>query len=167
MAGFGFGTKSFFFCPSTHGHTDSKLNYFYISNLVIAEAGNDRRSQVIKELMEQGSASTTAIQFATNSDVINTGSNEVLTQIANGLKENPELYIKIVGHTDSDGEEARKLSLSKKLAEAVKKKLSTRFGIATNRMTTDGKGESEPVAANTTAAGKAGNRRVEFIRQEK
>ena len=155
--------NSFFFCPSTHGSADSKLNYFYVSNVVIAEAGIDHRSQVIKDLMENGSVSTTAIQFATNSDVITPNSMEIIRQLADGLKENTTINLKIVGHTDSDGEDAKNLVLSKKRADAVKAKL-VGLGIISDRIRTEGKGETEPVADNKTPEGKAQNRRVEFIK---
>jgi OmpA-OmpF porin, OOP family len=156
-------SKSFFFCPSTHGSAESKLNYFYIANVRIAEAVIDRRSQVIKDLIEKGNASTTAIQFATNSDVIKTESNETLKQLADALKENKALKIKIIGHTDSDGEDAKNLILSKKRANAVKIKLVS-MGIKADRLTADGQGESNPVGDNATAEGKAQNRRVEFLK---
>lgn len=155
--------KSFFFCPSTHGGADSKLNYFYISNLIIAEAGIDHRSQVIKDLMENGRASTTAIQFATNSDVITANSMELIKQLADALKENSELNLKIIGHTDSDGDEAKNVLLSKKRALAVKAKLVS-MGILNERLNAEGKGEAEPLADNGTIDGKAQNRRVEFIK---
>lgn len=79
------------------------------------------------------------------------------------MKETPSLKIKIVGHTDNDGVDEKNLSLSKKRAAAVKAKLIT-MGITANRLQTDGKGEKEPVADNETAAGKAANRRVQFIK---
>lgn len=154
--------KSFFFNATTHGAADSKLNYFYISNVIIAEAGTDRRSQVLKDLMENGSFSTNAIQFATNSDKLTAESTTIIKQLADALKEEPSIKIKIVGHTDGDGEAASNLLLSKKRAAAVKAKLVT-MGIETTRMQTDGKGETDPVADNKTPSGKAQNRRVEFI----
>ncbi len=155
--------KSFFFNATTHGAADSKLNYFYISNVVIAEAGTDRRSQVLKDLMENGSFSTNAIQFATNSDKLTTESFAIIKQLADALKDEPSIKIKIVGHTDGDGEAATNLLLSKKRAAAVKVKLVS-MGIATTRLQTDGKGETDPVAENKSPAGKAQNRRVEFIK---
>jgi len=155
--------RNLFFNATTHGAADSKLNYFYISNIVIAEAGTDSRSLVLKDLMEKGSFSTTAILFAANSDRIEPSSNVILQQIADALKEEKTIKLQIVGHTDGDGDDAKNLLLSKKRAEAVKVKLAG-MGIATNRFTTDGKGEKEPVAGNTSAAGKAQNRRVEFIK---
>ena len=113
--------------------------------------------------MEKGNTSTTAIQFATNSDIITTSGNEVIQQFADALKENAGLNLKIIGHTDSDGDDAKNLLLSKKRANAVKLKLVS-MGIKNTRLSTDGKGETQPVADNKTEAGKAENRRVEFVK---
>ena len=66
-----------------------------------------------------------------------------------------------IGHTDNDGDDAKNLLLSKKRAAAVKVKLVS-MGIAAIRFTTDGKGETAPIADNSSAEGKAQNRRVEF-----
>jgi outer membrane protein OmpA-like peptidoglycan-associated protein len=74
------------------------------------------------------------------------------------------LKVKIVGHTDADGSDATNLELSKKRAASVKESLTKEFGIDASRMETDGKGESEPIDKNDTPAGKANNRRVEFIK---
>ena len=73
--------------------------------------------------------------------------------------------MKIVGHTDSDGDDAKNLDLSKRRAASVKIILSTEFGIDASRMETDGLGETKPVGDNKTPEGKAQNRRVEFIKQ--
>jgi outer membrane protein OmpA-like peptidoglycan-associated protein len=70
----------------------------------------------------------------------------------------------IVGHTDADGNDESNLDLSKRRAASVKASLAKEFGINEIRMETDGKGESEPIDNNTTSAGKANNRRVEFIK---
>ncbi len=66
-----------------------------------------------------------------------------------------------VGHTDSVGTNAYNQKLSVRRAEAVKAYLVSR-GIEKNRVYTEGKGESQPVASNKTAAGRAKNRRVEI-----
>ena len=155
--------NNFFFNATTHGAADSKLNYFYISNVVIAEAGTDRRSQVLKDLMENGSFSTNAILFAVNSDKIQASSNEIIQQITDALKESTKMKLQIIGHTDSDGDNVKNLLLSKKRAAAVKVKLVS-MGIAANRLTTNGKGESQPIESNDTEDGKAANRRVQFIK---
>jgi OmpA-OmpF porin, OOP family len=81
------------------------------------------------------------------------------------LKENADLAVTIVGHTDSDGDDAKNLDLSKRRAASVKGMLTAEFGIAAERMETDGKGETQPTNKNDTPAGKANNRRVEFIKK--
>ena len=68
----------------------------------------------------------------------------------------------VAGHTDSVGPEAYNLDLSRRRAEAVVDYLVAQFGIATNRLTVQGYGETRPIDDNGTAAGRANNRRVEF-----
>ena len=130
------------------------------SNIRIAEAGADMRSKLLTE----GKLVTHGILFDINSDKIKPESYGTLKEIANVLKENPEVRVKIIGHTDSDGSEAANLELSKRRAVSVKNSLSKDFGIDASRMETDGKGESQPIADNKTPEGKANNRRVEFIK---
>ena len=88
----------------------------------------------------------------------------MLKEIAGALTDNPAMRVRITGHTDSDGENAANLDLSKRRAEAVKKALSAEFSIAAERMQTDGKGEESPAGPNDSAEGKANNRRVEFVK---
>lgn len=139
----------------------SDADQYYIGNIRVAVGAPDTRSKLITE----GKFVTTGILFDVNSDKIKPASYGVLKDIANVLTENGDVSVKIIGHTDSDGDEAANLSLSKKRAEAVKKALSAQFGISDSRMATDGKGESQPAGPNTSAEGKANNRRVEFIKQ--
>ena len=80
------------------------------------------------------------------------------------MLENPTVKIKIIGHTDSDGDASANLTLSKKRAEAVKMRLVYGFGISESRLSTDGKGETAPLINNTTSEAKSQNRRVEFIK---
>ena len=80
------------------------------------------------------------------------------------LKDNAAVRVKIIGHTDSDGDDNSNLALSKKRAEAVKNSLAKDFGVEAARMDTDGKGEAEPASPNTSPENKANNRRVEFIK---
>lgn len=134
---------------------------FYIANLRIAETGLDARSQ----LLQNGRFSTTGIYFNTNAAEIKAESAGVLQEIAAILNDNPALAITIIGHTDSDGEEVHNLQLSKARAAHVKAVLCDHYGVAPDRLKTDGKGEQAPVADNGTPAGKAKNRRVEFIKQ--
>lgn len=133
---------------------------FMVSNFRYAIGAADTRSK----LMSTGKFSTTGILFDVNSDKIKAGSYGTLKEIATVLKENPTIQVKIIGHTDSDGNAAANVSLSQKRAAAVKETLSKEFDIDGSRLQTDGKGAAEPVADNTSAQGKANNRRVEFIK---
>lgn len=132
----------------------------YVTNLKITTAAPDTRSKLITE----GKLVSYGIYFDVNKDVVKAESFGTLSEIAKTLKENPTVKIKIIGHTDSDGDDAKNLDLSKRRGAAVKNALSTEFGITGDRIQTDGKGESEPVSPNTTPEGKAKNRRVEFIK---
>lgn len=133
---------------------------FYLSNFRIAGSTPDMRNKLITE----GKLVTTGILFDTGSDKIKPESYGVLKEIAKVLTDNSEVKIKIIGHTDSDGNDATNLELSKKRSASVKNSLATEFKIDASRMSTDGKGETEPVMDNKTSEGKANNRRVEFIK---
>lgn len=133
---------------------------FFISNLRVAVGLPDTRSKLLTE----GRLVTRGITFDTGSDRIKSESYGVLREIAQVLIENPEVSIKIIGHTDSDGKPEMNLELSRKRAEAVARSLHQDFKIDAKRMTTEGKGASEPVEPNTTPQGKANNRRVEFVK---
>lgn len=132
----------------------------FFSNLRVAIGQPDMRSKLITE----GKLVTRGITFDVGSDKIKAESYGTLKEIAQVLSENPTTKVKIIGHTDSDGNAASNLELSKKRALAVAKALSKDFKIDASRMQTDGKGASEPSEPNTTSQGKANNRRVEFIK---
>ena len=140
-------------------YTEEQLGMF-VSGIKIAEGTPDMRSK----LMTEGKLVTNGILFDLNSDKIKPESAGVLKEIAVVLKENTGVKVKIVGHTDSDGEDKKNMDLSKRRAAAVKNALSTEFGIDASRLETDGLGETKPVADNKTKEGKAQNRRVEFIK---
>ena len=132
----------------------------YISNINVASGLPDTRHKLI----EEGSFSTTGILFDVNSAVIKPGSYGVIKEIATVLKENASVNIKVIGHTSADGDDAANLKLSKERAAAVKELLSKEFGVDAGRISTDGKGETSPVADNKTKEGKEQNRRVEFVK---
>jgi len=77
------------------------------------------------------------------------------------LRDNPTARVQIAGHTDSDGSESSNQTLSERRAQSVYQYLVSK-GIAGNRLTTVGHGESNPVVPNNSAANKARNRRIEF-----
>ena len=148
--------KKFYF-ETTSGYGDFK---YFISNIKVAAAVPDTRSRLLTE----GKWSTTGILFDVASDRIKPSSYGVLKQIATTLQENEGVNIKVIGHTDSDGDNAKNLDLSKRRALAVKVALTKEFAIDSNRIETDGKGETEPADKNPAAEGKANNRRVEFVK---
>ena len=106
------------------------------------------------------------VRFETGSANIHPSSARMVDEIARTLQAHPELTkIRIVGHTDDVGEDAFNQRLSEERALSVKNALVKR-GLEETRLVTDGRGESQPVAPNNTAAGRARNRRVEFIVEE-
>jgi outer membrane protein OmpA-like peptidoglycan-associated protein len=133
---------------------------YMVANVRYAIGAPDTRSKLITE----GKLVTRGILFDVNSDKIKPESYGVLKEIGTVLKENPAVKVKIIGHTDSDGDDAKNLDLSKRRAASVKNTLSSEFGIESSRLETDGKGESQPSEPNTSPQGKANNRRVEFVK---
>jgi outer membrane protein OmpA-like peptidoglycan-associated protein len=131
-----------------------------ISNVRIATGSPDMRNKLLTE----GKLISYGIYFDVNKDIVKPESYPSIKEIATILKDNSDVKIKIVGYTDSDGDDKSNLELSKRRADAVKSVLVKDFGIDAARLETDGKGESDPVAPNDSAVNKALNRRVEFIK---
>ena len=131
-----------------------------INNFRVAAGLPDMRSKLITE----GKLVSYGIYFDVNKDVVKPESYGTLKGIADVLKENPTVRVKIVGHTDSDGADAANLDLSKRRGESVKAELVKNFGIDASRLESDGLGETKPVSPNDTPSNKAMNRRVEFIK---
>lgn len=102
------------------------------------------------------------VLFDTGKAVLKPGAMGTVDRLAAFLRESPERSATIEGHTDSVGSDSLNLSLSENRANAVKAALMER-GIAAQRVIALGKGKSEPVAGNDTAAGRQQNRRVEII----
>ena len=97
---------------------------------------------------------------------------EILPQATTNLRslglalESPQLApyrIRIEGHADSTGPAAYNLGLSQRRADSVKRYLVQHFNIDAERLFTEGRGENEPIATNATRAGRAKNRRAEFV----
>ncbi|SFK63568.1 OmpA family protein [Proteiniphilum acetatigenes] len=141
-----------------NAHEDNRP---FFSNIKITTASPDTRSKLITE----GKLITYGITFDVNKDVVKPESYGTLKSIADVLAENPDVKVKIIGHTDSDGADDANLDLSRRRAASVKSELSKSFGIDASRMETEGAGESQPIAPNDTSENKAKNRRVEFVKQ--
>lgn len=119
-------------------------------------------SQVISST---GRYVTHGILFDTGSDRLKPESGAVIQAVAKGLNTNPNLRLRIDGHTDSVGDAAQNLDLSRRRAEAVKSVLTAQFGVDAARLSTGGLGSTKPIDSNDTPQGRAQNRRVEFVRQ--
>ncbi len=132
----------------------------YISNIKITTAAPDMRNKLLTE----GKLVTYGIYFDVNKDVVKAESYGTLKEISTILNEVPDVKVRIVGHTDSDGSDAANLELSKRRGASVKAELAKSFNVNADRLETDGMGESQPVAPNDSPANKALNRRVEFIK---
>jgi OOP family OmpA-OmpF porin len=132
----------------------------FIKNLKVAKGGVDLR----RKLLSEGKISTNGILFDSGSANIQPQSLGIVRQISQVLMQDNSIKLNIIGHTDSDGTDEANLELSKARAAAVKEALVNIFDISPDRLTTDGKGESQPVGDNSTPDGKAQNRRVEFVK---
>lgn len=93
---------------------------------------------------------------------IKPGLHAVLDRFATTLNQNPVTTVRIIGHTDNVGSDATNNPLSVNRAAATRDYLVSR-GVASKRISIDGRGEQEPIADNATAAGRAKNRRVEIF----
>lgn len=102
------------------------------------------------------------IFFATDKTVILPKSFPLLNEVAQALKDHGTIAVRIEGHTDSRGNDAYNLRLSQGRASSVRTYLVGR-GVPPERMEAIGYGETKPIAANQTRAGRAQNRRVEFF----
>lgn len=103
------------------------------------------------------------VNFETGRAVLTAESQSILDRVAESLVASPEVNIEVQGHTDNTGSLAGNNRISQQRADAVRQYLISK-GVAANRLTARGYGPSQPAASNTTAAGRAQNRRVELRR---
>ena len=99
------------------------------------------------------------VNFETNSDRLLPGAEQILDDAAASLVRNPTIHVEVAGHTDSQGAADYNEGLSERRAITVRDYLIG-HGVSADRMTVKGYGEAEPIADNSTAAGRAQNRRV-------
>lgn len=117
------------------------------------------------EIKQAGRVVLYGILFDTDKAVIKPESEPVLAEIAKMLKAEPSLNLFVVGHTDKVGDLDHNLKLSQERAAAVTAALTSRFGIAANRLSAHGVGPLAPVASNADEAGRTKNRRVELVQR--
>jgi flagellar motor protein MotB len=146
---------------SVFGGSEDRMAVF-ITSIRVAESETD---VMYDALAAKGRWVTQGILFATGKADIQPESRPVLREIAATLKQHGDLKILIEGHTDNVGSAASNLTLSDARAAAVKAALVADFGIDAGRITTKGLGDTKPAAPNTSAVGRAQNRRVEIVKQ--
>ena len=147
----------------------------YIKNVVIAKGAVDlyernatdidaKVAAVEKAIAETGKFVTNNILFETGKATLKPESMEEIQKVAEYMKKNPTARFEVQGHTDNQGSDKINDPLSQQRAEAVVKALEG-LGCDPFNMRAVGKGSHEPVADNGTEAGRAKNRRVEFIKK--
>ena len=147
----------------------------YVRNVVIAKGAVDLYERNETDIDAKVAAIDDAIKqsgkFVTNDILFQTAkadllpeSMEEIQKIAQYMKANPTARFEVQGHTDNQGSDAVNDPLSQKRAEAVVKALET-LGVDVFNLRPVGKGSHEPVADNSTEAGRAKNRRVEFVKK--
>jgi len=103
------------------------------------------------------------VNFATASADLTPNARTILARVAESLAANPDVRVEIAGHTDNTGSRTRNVNLSLRRAEAVMTFLIEN-GVAASQMTANGYGPDQPIADNSTEAGRSENRRVEMRR---
>ena len=140
---------------------DDAVNLYFLKSVTDVDAGKAEKISYASNKTEVLANGQWNINFETGSTAIS-GSTRDLETIYNLLVQAEETKLKIVGHTDNVGNSGSNLTLSKGRANSVVTYLTGR-GISNDRFQlVDGKGDTSPIADNSTSAGKAKNRRVEI-----
>ncbi|MFN8254816.1 MAG: OmpA family protein [Bacteroidales bacterium] len=132
---------------------------FWIDNVQLTETG--KPLDILSNIEVGSTLILENILFETNSSILQNVSYNTLNQLISELNINPKLKLEISGHTDNVGTDEHNQILSEQRAQAVVNFL-VKNGIASDRLTFKGYGNTKPVADNSTEEGKAKNRRVEI-----
>jgi outer membrane protein OmpA-like peptidoglycan-associated protein len=116
------------------------------------------------EINRSGRVAVYGVHFDTGKATILPNSDSTLGEIVKLMQQNPDLKLRVEGHTDTKGVPSANQALSEKRAQAVVAWL-TAHGIAAARLSAKGFGQDKPVADNSTEDGRAKNRRVELVKQ--
>ena len=157
---------------SASGTTRQMLEEGPKYSLHIAQMGYDTLDMAIANIGDSLNIQLTPIKkgevfivknlyFATNKTRILSRSEQALNDLYMYLARNPQVRIKIIGHTDNVGKDAANQKLSDGRANAVMQDLIER-GIAPERLQAEGRGETQPIDTNDTDEGRQNNRRVEI-----
>ena len=118
------------------------------------------------DISDNGKVALYGIHFDHDKATIKPESKSTLNEIAKLLGAVPSLRLIVVGHTDNAGSFDYNMDLSRRRAEAVMDSLVTDYGIAQNRLHSEGVGYLAPTASNDTEEGRVLNRRVELVKDK-
>lgn len=136
---------------------------------VVTPAAKKEAAPVYKTIFSDKPVTIEGTSFDTGSAKLKRTANKQLDQVVDFAAKNKDANLTVTGYTDNRGSVKLNDKLSAKRAASVKAYL-VKKGVAANRITAEGKGMSNPVADNKTAAGRAKNRRVEInsvVKEEK
>lgn len=139
---------------------DQAVNLFFLKNINDIESTSADKADYSSEAKEVVASGEWKINFNTGSAEISNSSSREVEKIYNLLIQAENTKLTVVGHTDNVGNADANLALSKSRAEAVVNYLKQKGIPASRFQLVDGKGQSDPVADNNSASGKASNRRV-------
>jgi outer membrane protein OmpA-like peptidoglycan-associated protein len=145
---------------STYQLQVTATEYFAVQQLITNLAALD--TIYLQPIEKQKAIVLDNLYFASFQTTILPESEGALNQLYTMLTDNPEVRIRIIGHTDDVGSDKDNQILSEGRAKSVRQAMIDR-GIDPNRIEFEGRGEQEPVATNKTEEGRAKNRRVEFV----
>lgn len=135
-------------------------------NRVLLDARNaelEARKALAAQETARGTVLTLGdVLFDTGKAILKPGADATLNRVSEFMRRYPQTRLRIEGHTDSQGSERMNYELSQRRAVAVADALTAR-GVARDRILTEGKGPSMPIASNDTAEGRQRNRRVEMV----
>jgi len=162
------GGKLYFRAPSQKGNYAVKMFYSNMGPMLLDPLPFSVSSSLDKTYLENqiettGKVILYGIYFDRDKAIVKSESLPLIEQISKLILSDVTLKIRIVGHTDGDGNEEYNQTLSEKRAKAISDLLVTKYLVPSSQLETIGYGESRPIGDNETPEGKAKNRRVELI----
>lgn len=121
-------------------------------------------ADTLKQALDSSGKVSIQVNFATDAAEILPDSEPQIAQVTQLLKADPQLRLSVEGHTDNSGSQSHNQTLSQARAESVRTRL-VGGGIAAERLSAKGYGQSQPVADNATEEGRRANRRVELVKR--
>ncbi len=148
-------------CPYKDQDNDGVLDKDDECPTISGSVANNGCPEVTVAILEEINVQVRTVLFDLDKATIRKESYETLNAVAETMKEYSNTQFLIEGHTDSQGSDAYNMNLSKERAASVKDYLISQ-GLPASRLSSEGFGETRPVATNATAAGRQKNRRVEI-----